>query len=90
MDIGSHPLGSPLLRARTPQRAEIFYPPLDEGMLLNEEVDYADGRILSWRWTGRSLRHIVEELNKLAITAKRGGRLYPCKVSYLLRNSLYA
>jgi DNA invertase Pin-like site-specific DNA recombinase len=61
-----------------------------DALAMNPKEQEAVGKIRGWRRAGWSLRRIVEELNKLAIPTKRGGRWYPCTVNYLLQNNLYA
>jgi len=58
-------------------------------LAMNPQEQEAVVKIRNWREAGWSLRRIVEELNRLAIPTKKGGRWHPCTVSYLLQNNLY-
>lgn len=46
-------------------------------------------KVRAWRLEGWTLRKIAEELNRVQVPTKRGGRWYASTVRYLLQNDLY-
>ena len=62
----------------------------EEGALkVNPEEQKTVAMIKKLRKKGYTLRQIADELNRMTVPTKQGGRWYASTVNYILRNSLY-
>jgi len=45
--------------------------------------------IFRWRSEGYTLQYIADQLTKMKVKTKKGGKWWPCTVKYILENDLY-